>query len=122
MGDHQLSTRQLLVKIPNFPCLYRHSVTGKYYGIKKIRGVRREHSLDKYAISKICFHCTRVRRLFGIQDAAKGPNTVKVTFSFSEIIAISEPLTIKICLKSLLLSNFQFHPHNSLKIRGLQKT
>lgn len=36
------STRQLLVKIPNVPCLYRHSVTGEYYGIKKLRNKRKK--------------------------------------------------------------------------------
>ncbi len=40
------STRQLLDKIPNVPSLYRHSVNGTYYGIKKIAGKRKEHSLD----------------------------------------------------------------------------
>jgi integrase len=40
------STRQLLVKIPNFPCLYRHKTSGNYYGIKKHRGKRKEHSLE----------------------------------------------------------------------------
>jgi len=40
------STRQLLDKIPNVPCLYRHSVNGTYYGIKKIAGKRKEHSLE----------------------------------------------------------------------------
>lgn len=42
------STRQLLVKIPNFPCLYRHNISGNYYGIKKLRGKRKEHSLDTH--------------------------------------------------------------------------
>lgn len=45
MPSEQLSTRQLLVKIPNFPCLYRHRNTGVYYGIKKLGGKRKEHSL-----------------------------------------------------------------------------
>ena len=40
------STRQLLDKIPSVPCLYRHSVNGTYYGIKKHAGKRKEHSLD----------------------------------------------------------------------------
>ena len=40
------STRQLLVKIPNYPCLYRHSVNETYYGIKKTGGKRKEHSLE----------------------------------------------------------------------------
>ncbi len=40
------STRQLLDKIQNVPCLYRHSVNGSYYGIKKLAGKRKEHSLD----------------------------------------------------------------------------
>src|SRR5437879_9801496 len=40
------STRQLLVKIPSYPCLYRHKISGAYYGIKKHRGKRKEHSLE----------------------------------------------------------------------------
>jgi len=40
------STRQLLDKIPNFPCLYRHSVNNTYYAIKKWDGKRKEHSLN----------------------------------------------------------------------------
>lgn len=40
------STRQLLGKIPNFPGLYRHSVNGTYYAMKKIAGKRKEHSLE----------------------------------------------------------------------------
>ncbi len=39
-----LITRQLLVKIPNYPCLYRHKDSKMYYGIKKLRGKRKEHS------------------------------------------------------------------------------
>jgi len=42
----RLSTRQLLDKIPNYPCLYRHSVNQTYYGIKKHGGKRKEHSLE----------------------------------------------------------------------------
>jgi len=40
------STRQLLVKIPSFPSLYRHKDSGIYYGIKKLRGKEKDHSLD----------------------------------------------------------------------------
>ena len=40
------STRQLLGKIPNFPGLYRHTINGIYYAIKKKSGKRKEHSLD----------------------------------------------------------------------------
>jgi integrase len=43
---NRLSTRQLLVKIPNVACLYRHSLNHTYYGIKKAAGKRKEHSLD----------------------------------------------------------------------------
>jgi integrase len=42
----RLSTRQLLTKIPNYPCLFRHKNNGTYYGIKKHGGKRKEHSLD----------------------------------------------------------------------------
>jgi len=45
-GGNRLSTRQLLVKIPNYPGLYRHTVNQKYYGIVKRSGKRKEHSLD----------------------------------------------------------------------------
>jgi integrase len=31
------STRQLLKKIPNVPCLYRHRENGAYYGIRKVQ-------------------------------------------------------------------------------------
>ncbi len=33
------------VKIANFPGLYRHSISGRYYGAKKLRGKRKERSL-----------------------------------------------------------------------------
>jgi len=38
------STRQRLVKIPHYPFLYRHKISGAYYGINKLRGKRKEHS------------------------------------------------------------------------------
>lgn len=40
------STRQQLVKVPQVPCLYRHSLSRTYYGIKKVGGKRKEHSLS----------------------------------------------------------------------------
>jgi hypothetical protein len=39
------STRQQLVKMPQVPYLYRHSLNLGYYGIKKLGGKRKEHSL-----------------------------------------------------------------------------
>jgi hypothetical protein len=33
------------VKVAQVPCLYRHSLSGTYYGIKKVSGKRKEHSL-----------------------------------------------------------------------------
>ena len=42
----RLTTRQLLAKIPNVPCLYRHRINGTYYGIKKLQGKEKDHSLD----------------------------------------------------------------------------
>ncbi len=44
--NQQQSTRQLLEKIQNFPCLYRHTLNEAYYGIKKISSKRKEHSLQ----------------------------------------------------------------------------
>jgi integrase len=42
----RLSTRQALVKVANVPCLYRHSLNGTYYAIKKLKGEKKQHSLD----------------------------------------------------------------------------
>jgi ATP-dependent DNA ligase len=39
------STRQQLVKVAQVPGLYRHSLNFGYYGIKKVGGKRKEHSL-----------------------------------------------------------------------------
>jgi integrase len=39
------STRQLLAKINNVPNLYRHTINGTYYGIRKLGNKRKEHSL-----------------------------------------------------------------------------
>ena len=41
----RLSTRQILIEIPNVPCLYRHKINGRYYGLKKIGRKRKEHAL-----------------------------------------------------------------------------
>ena len=40
------STRQQLVKVAQVPGLYRHSLSQRYYGIKKVSGKRKERSLD----------------------------------------------------------------------------
>ena len=40
------TTRQLLAKIPNVPCLYRHRIKGTNYGIKKIKGKEKDYSLN----------------------------------------------------------------------------
>lgn len=45
MRSNGLSTRQSLDKIPNVVGLYRHRNSGAYYGIKKLGGKRKEHSL-----------------------------------------------------------------------------
>ena len=41
----QVATREW-VKVPNIPGLYRNTVSGRYYGFKKIRGRRRERKSD----------------------------------------------------------------------------
>ncbi len=43
-GKQPYRTRALLVKIPNFPCLYRHKVNGGYYAIKKVEGKQKTHA------------------------------------------------------------------------------
>jgi len=44
--NQQKSTRQLLEKIPTVQCLFRHKLNSTYYGIKKVSGKRKEHSLQ----------------------------------------------------------------------------
>ncbi len=34
------------LKVANFPGLYRHSRSGRYYACKKLNGIRREKSLE----------------------------------------------------------------------------
>jgi hypothetical protein len=46
MRPTPLSTRQQLVKVPQVPCLYRHALSGRYYGMKKQGGKRKEHALS----------------------------------------------------------------------------
>lgn len=45
MTSARPSTRPLLDKIPNYACLYHHRNSGAYYGIEKLGGKRKEHSL-----------------------------------------------------------------------------
>ena len=40
------STSQLLVKVKDVSCLYRHKINGTYYGRKKFHGKRKDHSLE----------------------------------------------------------------------------
>lgn len=42
----EASPQKLYVKVVNFPGLYRHAKRGRYYGVKKVRAKRKEHSLD----------------------------------------------------------------------------
>ena len=44
MSGNRRSTRQLLAKIPNVLCLYRHKINGTYYGVKMTGCKRKEHS------------------------------------------------------------------------------
>jgi len=46
------TTRQLLAKIPNVPCLYRHKINGTYYGIKRLKGKEKDYSLNTANASK----------------------------------------------------------------------
>jgi len=46
MSDRYAQTKELLEKTPNFPCLYRHSVNGVYYAIKKVSGKKKTHCLE----------------------------------------------------------------------------
>ena len=43
-AEEQVAVREW-VKVPNIPGLYRNTGSGRYYGVKKIRGRRRERSL-----------------------------------------------------------------------------
>ena len=46
LGEARIPSTQPYVKVANYPGLYRHSTTGKYYGVKKLHGRRKERSLD----------------------------------------------------------------------------
>ena len=46
MATKQQNNRKTVEKIPNFPCLFRHKLNDIYYGIKKVGGKRKEHSLQ----------------------------------------------------------------------------
>jgi len=44
--DSELATNSgYYAKVANYPYLYRHTVSGRYYGVKKIKGKKRESSL-----------------------------------------------------------------------------
>ena len=66
----RLSTRQLLKKVPNVPCLYRHKLNLRYYGIKSVRGklisesLRTEHG-ESITDRKIAERRLKVFRLPG---------------------------------------------------------
>ena len=45
-GERPYRTRALLAKIPNVPCLYRHTVNGGYYAIKKVEGKLKTRAFD----------------------------------------------------------------------------
>jgi hypothetical protein len=74
------TTRQLLEKIPNFPCLYRHSLSKTYYGICKVRGNRKEHSL-KTSDRKIA-----ERRLKDWMTSLKETNTELEKLTLAELL------------------------------------
>jgi len=64
-GMNRRSTRQLLKKIPGFPCLYRHDVNEIYYGITKVLGNRKEHELV------LAWVCQIIRNVpFGVCSSA----------------------------------------------------
>ena len=45
MPQDRKGIRQLLAKIPNVPCPYRHKLNATYYGVKQTGRKRKEHSL-----------------------------------------------------------------------------
>jgi hypothetical protein len=50
-------TKELLEKTPHFPCLYRHSVNGAYYAIKKVSGKKKLTVWSLRKSSKIRLVC-----------------------------------------------------------------
>ena len=44
--EYQQKYEAVARKIPDNPGIYRHSINQTYYGIKKLGGKRKEHSLD----------------------------------------------------------------------------
>ncbi len=52
-----VATGPTYVKVANFPGLYRHARSGRYYACKKLGGIRRERSSDT------CDHKIAERRM-----------------------------------------------------------
>ena len=120
----QKSTRQLLKKISGFPCLYRHSVNDTYYGIAKVGGNRKEHSLGtadrKLAERKLKQWLSDLKTTEGSQAqmtlgkllekyqlsfAGKKPKTQQTRMSILKRFRETWPLGERVRVSSIVTSN-----------------
>ncbi len=110
------STRQLLDKIPNVPSLYRHSVNGTYYGIKKLAGKRKEHSLDT-ADRKIAERKLRVwiSDLAKIDTEAEKTTLAQLLEKFTSIRSGMSPSTNR--TDASIIKSLKTHWKHGLDIR-----
>ena len=110
------STRQLLDKIPNVPGLYRHSVNGTYYGIKKNAGKRKEHSLDttdrKIAERK---HRAWISDLAKIDSEAEKTTLAQLLEKFTSVRSGMKPSTVR--TDASIIKSLKAHWKHGLDIR-----
>jgi len=110
------STRQLLVKIQNVPCLYRHSINETYYARKKVAGKHKEHSLDttdrKIAERKLRAWITDLTKL----DTEAGKTTLgQLLEKFTTVRSGMKPSTVR--TDASIIRNLKSHWKHGLDIR-----
>lgn len=44
-AESAATSEKRYIKVPNYPGLYRHTVSGRYYGVKKLHGRRKARSV-----------------------------------------------------------------------------
>ena len=110
------STRQLLDKIPNVPCLYRHSINGTYYGIKKNAGKRKEHSLET-TDRKIAERKLRawISNLAKIDAEAEKTTLAQLLDKFTSIRSGMRPSTVR--TDASIIKSLKAHWKHGLDIR-----
>jgi len=114
--EQSKSTRQLLEKIPNHPCLFRHKINSTYYGIKKIGGKRKEHSLQtddrKIAERKLA---EWIKSLDKIDTESAKTTLAQLLEKFVSVRSGMRPSTVK--TDASIIKSFKAHWKHGLDIR-----